>query len=441
MPPYTRQGVWYCDFRAPDPQTGHLRRWRQSLGPEVRTKKEAEAAERLLRVTLERGAEPEHVASHASPPPRPPPAELPSAPFSGLAHRWLSVAIAPKRKPKTYQFYESICRVWLVPYFGDREASTIGPADIEALQAYITRTPSKRHARAQDDEGGDGEGEGHAARPPGAKTNNEIIGCLSSMLATAVKWRYLHSNPCDSVSRLPVPPPPLDFYDFHQTARWLLVCRETEPIWYSFFFTGFRTGLREGELFALHVPDLDLTGKFVRVARSYGPAAVPDAVTGKPVRCYLEGTPKNNLVRYVGLSPDLVSELRRHLGAQTTGLVWSTTTRPDGDTHLTRSIVEAPWARVTAAAGLPPLPLHGMRHSFASQLVMKGVPLAHVQALLGHSTIRMTERYAHLAPGFASPHVDVLDTATATNDDADPSFPGSAPLSMVGVTGFEPATT
>jgi integrase len=41
---------------------------------------------------------------------------------------------------------------------------------------------------------------------------------------------------------------------------------------------------------------------------------------------------------------------------------------------------------------------HSLRHTFASWLVMKGVPLYTVAQLMGHSTIIMTQRYSHLAP-------------------------------------------
>ena len=59
-------------------------------------------------------------------------------------------------------------------------------------------------------------------------------------------------------------------------------------------------------------------------------------------------------------------------------------------------------------AGLREIRWHDLRHSFASQLVMKGVPLRQVQDWLGHSTMAMTMRYSHLAPG-AGHAIRVLD--------------------------------
>jgi integrase len=55
------------------------------------------------------------------------------------------------------------------------------------------------------------------------------------------------------------------------------------------------------------------------------------------------------------------------------------------------------WDRIRKVAGLPHLRLHDLRHSFASFLVNDGRTLYEVQAILGHSTSKVTERYAHLS--------------------------------------------
>jgi integrase len=67
------------------------------------------------------------------------------------------------------------------------------------------------------------------------------------------------------------------------------------------------------------------------------------------------------------------------------------------------------WKAAVKRAGLADVVLHDLRHTFASRLVQKGVPLLAVSKLLGHASLTMTMRYAHLAP-------DDLDTAVAALD-------------------------
>ena len=61
-------------------------------------------------------------------------------------------------------------------------------------------------------------------------------------------------------------------------------------------------------------------------------------------------------------------------------------------------------------AGIKDFRFHDLRHTFAAWAVTAGVPLAEVRDLLGHKTIGMTERYAHLAPENLRAAVDRMET-------------------------------
>jgi integrase len=72
---------------------------------------------------------------------------------------------------------------------------------------------------------------------------------------------------------------------------------------------------------------------------------------------------------------------------------------------------QRPLAAACAAARIASVTFHGLRHTYASRLVMKGVPLPVVAAQLGHSDTRMVEKhYGHLAPTY------IADTVRAAFD-------------------------
>jgi integrase/transposase len=67
------------------------------------------------------------------------------------------------------------------------------------------------------------------------------------------------------------------------------------------------------------------------------------------------------------------------------------------------------WENIRAAAGIPDVRLHDLRHSFASDALMSGASLSTVGKLLGHKQERTTKRYAHLADDYVR---RALETAT-----------------------------
>ncbi|MGH8510150.1 MAG: site-specific integrase, partial [Gammaproteobacteria bacterium] len=88
--------------------------------------------------------------------------------------------------------------------------------------------------------------------------------------------------------------------------------------------------------------------------------------------------------------------------------------------------------------------IHDLRHTCAGWLVSAGVPLTEVRDLLGHSTVKMTERYAHLAPENIRAAVAVLDTRWSRSGHARHSqrleTHRNRLRSLMGPAGLEPAT-
>lgn len=144
------------------------------------------------------------------------------------------------------------------------------------------------------------------------------------------------------------------------------------------------TGLRRGELFQLSWSNVNLGSKQITVAST---------------------TAKSKKARYIPLNNEALDTLKAW--HEQTGDNRYVFAGKDGD-PLTD--VKHSWASLLERAGIENFRFHDMRHDFASQLVMKGADLYVVKELLGHSTIQMTERYAHLAPKQLEDAVNLLSS-------------------------------
>lgn len=148
------------------------------------------------------------------------------------------------------------------------------------------------------------------------------------------------------------------------------------------------TGLRRGELVALRWRDVHFAGRTIHVAAAVSGGQEVDA-------------PKSGKSRLVALSDDAAAALDRLSQRRDfTAADDYVAVRADGQ----RLDPDAFGRRVKTAqkaAGLPQLGVHGLRHTFASQLVAGGLGLTEVQAAMGHSHIETTGRYLHARPATA----------------------------------------
>ena len=100
------------------------------------------------------------------------------------------------------------------------------------------------------------------------------------------------------------------------------------------------------------------------------------------------GNSKNRQTRHVTLNEEAVSVLRR----------WREQSRNTERVFDVTTGFKKSWGNVLLRARINKFRWHDLRHHFASRLVQQGVPLNTVRDLLGHGSVQMSLRYAHLAP-------------------------------------------
>ena len=207
------------------------------------------------------------------------------------------------------------------------------------------------------------------------------LATLNTIFNKAIKWGFLTRNPMVDVEHYRG-----DDHD-RQRVRYLelneierLVGCCEDPKLKRIIVLALNTGLRKGEIQRLQWNELDLEKEQLTVAIS-----------------------KNNTRRYIPLNIQASMALREQPKHPYSLVVFP---GEDGKPYNFRKAFETALKR----AEICDFRFHDLRHTFASHLVMSGVSIYTVMTLMGHHSLKMTQRYSHLSPDFNARAVSVLDT-------------------------------
>jgi integrase len=231
-----------------------------------------------------------------------------------------------------------------------------------------------------------------AGLSPGTRKKYEVV--VSLVLDFAVRRRLIDANPMTGrprPKRKQTRKPAIQVYTIETVEQ---IAREAEESFGEAIRLAALTGLRQGELLGLRWRDINWEGQSITVRHRY--------LAGEG-----EDVPKSGKARTVPLSDqaaavlDRISRREHFTGRGDLVLANELGDHTDPST-LRRAYVGARDAVLEAAAeegdDLPRLTFHGLRHCFGSRCVAAGVPLASIQAWMGHADITTTMVYVHFMP-------------------------------------------
>jgi len=202
-------------------------------------------------------------------------------------------------------------------------------------------------------------------------TVNRYLSALSKAFSNAVKeWHWIQDNPLARVSKKTEPQGRVRYLSDDERERLLDACRKSErKELYLIVLFALTTGMRRGELLGLRWQDVDLERR----------------------SAILHNT-KNGDRRSVPIVPEVAELLREHGKVR----------RLDNDLIFARDSAEVwtfdkAWRQALKAAKVKGFRFHDLRHTAASYLAMSGATVPELAAVLGHRTLQMVKRYAHLS--------------------------------------------
>ena len=298
-----------------------------------------------------------------------------------LGRRYLVSLERQSRKKATTTAVESILRVWLEPFFAERDLRRITLQDVQDLMTMMEKgeRPGPRV-----------KGDRRYGRPVGAKSVRNYIGYLSALLGFAERKGWLPVNVARHIE-LPGKPESADIRFLEPLEVRALADAAVDgsyrEIDRAMYLTAAMTGLRQGELVALRWRDVDWTAGRIRVRQNY--------VLGE------FGTPKSRRsTRSVPMADEVAGELDRlsRMVGESSGdaLVFAD---PHTAGPLDKAAILRRYRRALKAAQLEQSHrFHDLRHTFGTAMAGTGVPMRTLQEWMGHRDIETTQRYADYSP-------------------------------------------
>jgi integrase len=279
--------------------------------------------------------------------------------FSDMAARYRANVLPAK--PKNARNLSAHLQ-WWEKKLGPRLLSDISPPVIAELRDALTREPIQpKGSRAT------------AVRYRGPATVVRYLATLSHVYAVAVReWSWVEDNPCRKVGKPKEPRGRVRFLSDDERVRLLNASKTSGHRYlYTIVVLALSTGMRSGEIVSLTWPDIDLARGLITLQET-----------------------KNGERRAVPLA-HLALDLIKALGKVRrldTNLLFPSPTKPKQPVEF-----RSAWHTALKHAGITNFRFHDLRHSAASYLAMNGATTPEIAEVLGHKTLHMVKRYAHLS--------------------------------------------
>lgn len=279
-------------------------------------------------------------------------------------------------RENTWESKNNMIDTKILPYFKDRVISEIEPKDVIAWQNTIMGIRQKN---------------GEPYSPTYLKS---VHSQLSAIFNHAVRYYKLKQNPAEIAGNMGKEThKEMLFWTKEEYLKFAEVMMD-KPISYYAFEVLYWCGIREGELLALTPADFDFKRSTLTINKSYQRLKGRDVVTAPK-------TPKSN--RTIKIPQFLADEMQDYLKSMY-GIKQTDRLFPVSKNYLHREM-----DRGAEAAGVKRIRIHDLRHSHVSLLIEMGFSAVAIAERVGHESIDITYRYAHLFPTKQTEMADKLD--------------------------------